>query len=122
MKNLYETLTSFVPFQRLDSAVTAVRAATDIVDLAEHNAAVKREVDWQHHWVDKFSTADAECHRLMRLIDLTSLRRVRKVLADLEQVPRQGAGAKHDANCWQRHAGCLARRIGDRLNGTEVPE
>jgi hypothetical protein len=114
--NLYDTLTSFVPFQRLDAAMAAIQDADDIVSRDYCNALVKREVDWQHHWVDKFAAADARVSVLERTVNWSSASRLRLALADLATVPQQRS-AKHDADCWQRHAGCLARRITEHLTG-----
>ena len=97
-----------------------ILAALPMVDTEYLNAAVKRELDWQHYWTDKWQAADLEANRLRRLLNVTSLERVSAVSRLVHSLSRSRT-ARHDDECWQRHPGCLARRISDLLEGEQVP-
>lgn len=118
--NLDDTLTHFVPFQRINDARAAILAADDIVAREDHHAAVKKEVDWQHHWVKKFEAAEHEIFKLRQALDMTGVGRVSAVLR-LIRGATGGAGGKHDDTCHHRHAACLARKVHEALTQDVTP-
>lgn len=115
--NLDDTLTSFVPFQRMNDARAAILAADDVVPIDEHNAAVKKEIDWQYHWLKKFEAAEHENFGLRQAIDVTAVERFNAVLRLIRDDIDGGKDGKHDDTCHRRHAACLARRVHEALTG-----
>lgn len=118
--NLNDTLTHFVPFQRINDARAAILAADDIVAREDHHAAVKKEVDWGNHIGAQLQAAQLENHRLKTALDMTAVERIRRVLSLIDDVTG-GAGGKHDDTCHHRHAACLARKVHEALSQDVTP-
>jgi len=86
---------------------------------ADAQARLAAEVKWQYHWADKCQQAERDLRRAQQLVDVTQVARVDAVLEAVHSVPCSRT-AKHAADCWQRHPGCLARRVSNLINGKEV--
>lgn len=104
------------PLTDLDRAL----ASGEVIWAAEHKAAITAEVEGQHRWFDRAETAEREVARLQRLVDHATVERTDAVLETLAEIPAQRT-ARHDKDCWQRHIGCLARRVRDLLDAGVMP-
>jgi hypothetical protein len=95
-------------------ALSAILAADDVVSKAESDAAIKAELDWQHHWADKHQAGEVEIFRLRQLLDLAAATRAGNVLELVRDV-NGGKSGTHDDTCHHRHAACLARKVREAL-------
>jgi hypothetical protein len=84
-----------------------------------HEAAVGSANAYQRRWFDKAEAAEKRALRAERIASQLDPERIGRVFRDLEQVPSQRS-AKHDTDCWQRHAGCLGARVRSLLATGEV--
>jgi hypothetical protein len=96
----------------------ALSEASPLVTPQAHTAAIKKETDWQHHWLTKWQAADIEAGKLRRAIDLAAVDRARAVLR-LVADARPSRTAKHDGDCHTRHAACLAAMVRAALLGPD---
>jgi len=100
------------PLPELTELETALADGT-VVTRVYHDATLTYAVEQvERQW----AVTD---RRLRRLLDLANADRVAQVVDDTKRVRHQNT-AKHDADCWQRHAGCLADRVLSLLNGEDV--
>lgn len=108
-----------VPHQWVEPAVTAALSeASPLITPQARDAAVKKEVDWQRQWLEKFQAAEREVFRLNRALDRTALDRVQAVLRLVADV-YPSRTARHDGTCHERHAACLAVRVRAALLGSD---
>lgn len=106
-----------LPAQWVEVAMDLVLSeASPLITPEAHTAAIRRETDWQAHWMAKHEAAQVEIGRILRALDLTATERVNRMLALIGN-QRPSRTAKHDETCHERHAACLATRIRAALNG-----
>ncbi len=116
-RQLDELFRRTVPFQWVDKAVDAVLSEDcPLVTPAARSAAVEREVDWQHYWIEKAQAAELRANVIERAIDRSRVERVDAVLRLVLDL-RPAKTAKHDDTCHERHARCLATRVRELLTG-----
>ncbi len=119
-RDLDSLFRAVLPHQWVRLAVEAVLATgSPLVTPMAHSAAVKREADWQHHWIAKHQAAEIEASRLRQQLDVTALDRTRAVVTLLGEL-RPSKSAKHDDACHERHAACLAAKIRAALFAPEA--
>jgi hypothetical protein len=111
VRDLDALFRAVLPHQWVRTAVdAALSEACPLITPAAHSAAIRRETDWQGHWLAKCQDAEREAFRLRQALDVTAVERVRAALqlvADLYP----SRTAKHDEDCHTRHAACLAVRV-----------
>lgn len=117
LRDLDSLFRAVLPHQWVEPAVNAALSEdSPLVTPAAHTAAIKRETDWQHHWLTKAQAAEIEAGRLRRQIDVTAVDRAGAVLRLVADV-YPSRTAKHDADCHTRHAACLAVKVREALTG-----
>jgi hypothetical protein len=116
-RQLDDMFRAVLPAHWVDKAVDATLSeACPLVTPAERDAAVKKEIDWQTHWMEKWQREETRANSLERQIDRSRFERVDAVLKLVHNLwPTKTA--KHDATCHERHAQCLAARVRELLTG-----
>jgi len=119
LRDLDSLFRAAVPHQWVQPAIdAALSEASPLVTPQTHSAAIKRETDWQHHWLAKCQAAEIEAGKLRRALDLAAYDRARAVLRLVADV-YPSRTAKHDDTCHERHAACLAVMVRAALLGPD---